>query len=118
MLGVLSKSKHVVSSIAFIITSHSNQLSVPNAAYGPTKAAVHWITIRINGENDWLNALVLDPGFPQTDMGNFAANLMGLKEAPLKLDICCGGIVQVLAASTKEKHGGKLVLYDGTIEEF
>lgn len=38
------------------------QLPLPNAAYGPSKAAVHWLTKRMDGEEDWLTAFVLDPG--------------------------------------------------------
>jgi NAD(P)-dependent dehydrogenase (short-subunit alcohol dehydrogenase family) len=41
----------------------SKQPSVPNAAYGPTKAAVHWLTKRIDAEEDSIAALVIDPGF-------------------------------------------------------
>lgn len=38
------------------------QPPVPNAAYGPSKAAVHWITKRINVEEDALTAFVIHPG--------------------------------------------------------
>jgi NAD(P)-dependent dehydrogenase (short-subunit alcohol dehydrogenase family) len=39
------------------------QPSLPNAAYGPTKAAVHWLTKRIDAEEDSIAALVIDPGY-------------------------------------------------------
>jgi norsolorinic acid ketoreductase len=38
------------------------QPPVPNAAYGPSKAAVHWVTKRINVEEDALTAFVIHPG--------------------------------------------------------
>lgn len=33
-----------------------------NAAYGPSKAAIHWITKRIDGEEEKLTAFVISPG--------------------------------------------------------
>lgn len=33
-----------------------------NAAYGPSKAAAHWYTKRMNGEEEKLTALVVNPG--------------------------------------------------------
>jgi norsolorinic acid ketoreductase len=35
---------------------------VPNAVYGPSKAAVHWLTRRIDVEEALLTAFVMDPG--------------------------------------------------------
>lgn len=35
---------------------------VPNAAYAPSKAAVHWLTRRMDAEEQWLNAFIMDPG--------------------------------------------------------
>lgn len=35
---------------------------IPNAVYGPSKAAVHWLTRRIDAEQPELTAFVLDPG--------------------------------------------------------
>ncbi|KAI1392402.1 NAD(P)-binding protein [Hypoxylon trugodes] len=91
------------------------QPPIPNAAYGPSKAALSWITVRINSEDDWLNAFVLCPGWVQTDLGDAGARGLGLKEAPLGLDESCDGVMKMLADSTKEKHGGKLVWYDGQV---
>ena len=39
-----------------------NQHPVPNAAYAPSKAAVHWITKRINAEEEKIAAWVQEPG--------------------------------------------------------
>lgn len=38
-------------------------MNMPNAAYGPSKAAVHWLTKRISGEDEWLCAFVMHPGY-------------------------------------------------------
>ncbi|KAJ7448665.1 hypothetical protein B0H11DRAFT_2333095 [Mycena galericulata] len=93
----------------------AGQPPISNAAYGPTKAAVHWFTIRINAEDEWLNAFVMMPGFVQTDMGNAGARHFGLEKAKVTLEDSCDGMVQVYATCTKAKHGGKLVVYDGDI---
>ena len=36
---------------------------IPNAAYGTSKAAVHWLTKRINAEEEKLTAFILSPGY-------------------------------------------------------
>lgn len=52
------------------LTVSSNQMPIPDAAYGPTQAVVNWFIVRINSEDAWLNAFVMDPGWVQTDLGN------------------------------------------------
>lgn len=42
--------------------SISAQPPVPNAAYGASKAMVHWHTRRIHAEEEWLTSFVLHPG--------------------------------------------------------
>ncbi|POS68671.1 aflatoxin biosynthesis ketoreductase nor-1 [Diaporthe helianthi] len=84
------------------------QIPVYNAAYGPSKAAVHWLTIRINAEEDFLTAFVIHPGFVQTEMGNNAARTaLGIEKAALGVDESCDGIVKVIDAATKGSHGGR-----------
>lgn len=39
-----------------------NQLPVPNSVYGPTKAAQHWLTKRINSEEEKICAFIINPG--------------------------------------------------------
>ncbi|EXF82182.1 aflatoxin biosynthesis ketoreductase nor-1 [Colletotrichum fioriniae PJ7] len=90
-----------------------NQPPIPNAVYGPSKAAVNWLTIRMNAEEDWLNAWVLIPGWVQTDLGNAGARGLGLEKAHIGVDESCDGMMRVLAAASKEKYGGKMVAYDG-----
>ena len=59
----------------------ANPPPVPNAAYGPSKAAAQWLIVRLHAEEPWLNAFVMDPGFVQTDMGNAGSREMGLEKA-------------------------------------
>lgn len=46
----------------------SEQIQVSNAAYGPSKAAVHWLTKRIDVEEERIASIVLNPGWVQTEM--------------------------------------------------
>ena len=59
---------------------------------------------------------VLDPGFVQTDLGNEGARAFGMKQAPTTVDESVGGMYQVLTTATKNKYGGKVVLYTGEVQ--
>jgi short-subunit dehydrogenase len=99
----------------------SKQIPVTNAAYGPTKAVVSWLGVRINSEDEWLNCLVLNPGFVSTDMGVQGAKNLGWETfGPMliTLETSCDGMMKVLDTTTKAKHGGKLVNYNDTVEEY
>jgi hypothetical protein len=77
---------------------------------------VSWYGVRINAEDEWLNTFVLDPGFVQTDMGNEGARTFGMEQAPTTVGESVGGMFQVLTTATKEKYGGKVVLYTGEVQ--
>lgn len=94
------------------------QPPIPNALYGPSKAALTWYGVRVNAEDEWLNAFVLDPGWVQTEMGNTAAHLFGVAAAPLTVDESVDGLFRLLTTATKEEHGGKVVLYTGEVQVF
>ncbi|RYP75462.1 hypothetical protein DL771_002347 [Monosporascus sp. 5C6A] len=89
------------------------QPPIPNAMYGASKSMLQWYGVRINAEDEWLNAFILDPGWVQTDMGNTGAKHFGLEEAPTSFEDSVDGLLQVLTTATKEKYGGKVVLYTG-----
>lgn len=84
--------------------------------YGASKSMVNWYGVRINAEDDWLNTFVLDPAWVQTDMGDEAARLWGLKSAPTTVDEACDGLYKVLTTGTKEEYGGKVVMYTGEVQ--
>jgi len=77
---------------------------------------VNWYGVRINAEDEWLNTFVLDPGFVQTDTGNEAALIFGMVEAPTMVDDSVDGLFEILTTATKEKHGGKVVLFTGEVQ--
>lgn len=60
----------------------------------------------------------MSPGWVQTDLGNAGARGLGFDEAYLGVDESCDGMIQVFDTSTKEKHGGRMVLYNGEISEW
>ncbi|THV45522.1 hypothetical protein BGAL_0479g00080 [Botrytis galanthina] len=98
----------------------ANQIPIRNAAYGPSKAAVNWLTVRINAEDDWLNAFVMAPGWVATDLGYEGAQSLGfdddfINQNLISTNVSCDGMMKVYADSSKERHGGKMVMYDGSI---
>ncbi len=91
---------------------------MPNAQYGASKALVQWYGVRINAEDEWLNAFVLDPGFVQTEIGNRAAQIFGMDAPPITVEDSVNGVFQVLTTATKEKFGGKVVLFNGEVQSY
>jgi norsolorinic acid ketoreductase len=79
---------------------------------------VNWFTVRINSEESWLNAFVLDPGWVQTDLGNAGAVHFGVEQAETTVDASCDGMVKVISESSKEKDGGKMVGWEGGVREY
>lgn len=51
-------------------------------------------------------------------MGNKAAQIFGIGEAPTSVEESVGGLFKVITTATKETHGGKVVLYTGEILSF
>ncbi|KAK5940708.1 hypothetical protein PMZ80_007125 [Knufia obscura] len=90
-----------------------NPPPVPNAAYAPSKAAAHWLTKRMNMEEDKLTAFVVHPGWVQTDMGDTSARLLGFEHAPVKLEESIHGVLKLLDSASKESHGGKMWTWEG-----
>ncbi|KAL7941997.1 NAD(P)-binding protein [Trichoderma barbatum] len=113
-----STKKPIFATIGSGAGSLGRQPPVPNAAYGPSKILVNWYGVRINAEEEWLNAFVLEPGFVQTDMGTAAALFFGISEAPTTVEDSVGGLFKVITTATKETHGGRVVSYTGDILSF
>jgi hypothetical protein len=89
---------------------------VPNASYGPSKAALAWYGVRLHAEEPWLSSVILDPGFVQTRFGNLAALDFGMEKPPLTVDESTSGLFDLLGRINKEEHGGKVVLYTGEVQ--
>lgn len=54
----------------------------PNAAYGPSKAALNYLTRKIHFEDEAITAFPLDPGWVQTDLGERAGIEYGIPSGP------------------------------------
>lgn len=71
----------------------------PNAAYAPGKAALHYLTKKIHTEHPELIALPIDPGWPRSEMGNFAANHFGIAEAEITVEDSVAGILKIVSVT-------------------
>ncbi|KAF9477303.1 NAD(P)-binding protein [Pholiota conissans] len=97
------------------------QVRVDNAPYGVSKAALNWIIRKIHYENDWLVTFPQCPGAVDTDMlrrgvANDATGIMKemLKAITLRQpDDVANSLVDIFAASTREKDGGQFHNIDG-----
>ncbi|KAI1088935.1 NAD(P)-binding protein [Rostrohypoxylon terebratum] len=96
----------------------AGQPPITNAAYGPSKAALNWFVARIHAEDEWMNTFALSPGWVQTELGNKGARGLGLEKATVGVDESVDGMMKMLSETSKEKHGGKMVSYDGDVLDF
>ncbi|KAI2470417.1 NAD(P)-binding protein [Annulohypoxylon bovei var. microspora] len=99
------------------------QPSIPNAAYATSKAAAHWVTKRINQEEDWITAFVVHPGWVDTDMGQAVMLGLGMGGKNVKIpfitvDESCDGMVHLIDVAARESHGGRFWDYDGARESW
>ena len=91
-----------------------SELRLTNAAYGASKAALNYITRKIHFENDTITAFPMQPGWVQTDLGNYSARLNGAKDAPVTVHDSVTGMLRVIDTATKETHSGRFWTYEGT----
>lgn len=78
-----------------------DQIPFPNAAYGTSKAALHWISKKIHQENPSLVAFPVHPGWVQTEMGNTGARAFGLDKASITIEESVEGVVTVVRISPR-----------------
>lgn len=60
------------------------------------------------------------PGWVATELGYEGAKSLGfdddfINQNLISTNVSCDGMMKVYADSSKEKHGGKMVMYDGSI---
>lgn len=101
--------KFIVLSSSLGSATLTEHMPGPWFCYGVTKAAVNYMVRRIHVENDWLTATALQPGWVQTDMGNFAAKLIGMEAAPTTLEDSVAGCIKVIDGASREKYAGKWI---------
>ncbi|KAF5231473.1 hypothetical protein FANTH_13385 [Fusarium anthophilum] len=99
-----------VSSSVGCITYHE----VVAGAYGPSKAALNWITRALHLQNESLVAFALHPGFVNTEMGESAATEWGFPHAMLGgVEEAVKGSLGIIDSATRENVSGKFVSYKG-----
>ncbi|KAL4958690.1 uncharacterized protein BDV14DRAFT_207550 [Aspergillus stella-maris] len=82
--------------------------------YALSKSGVNWVTMAIHASEKWLTAFAVHPGLVQTDMGNKGAQMMGLKEAPNKIEEAVTKSIATIDGATRGKTSGKyLNIIDG-----
>jgi len=95
-----------VSSSIGCITYHE----VVSGAYGPSKAALNWLTKALHEQNEGLIAFALHPGFVRTDMGDTAATAWGFPLEMLEsVESSVEGMLEVIDGATREATSGKFV---------
>ncbi|TVY26063.1 Norsolorinic acid ketoreductase [Lachnellula hyalina] len=91
-----------------------NMLPMQNAAYGPTKLVLHFLTKAMHIEEPELAAFPIDPGWVQTDMGNRGAHAFDINEANITTEDSVNGMIKIIDVATRDTHGGKLWEYNGS----
>ncbi|KAJ5620584.1 hypothetical protein N7510_004568 [Penicillium lagena] len=99
----------VISTVLGSIELQKN-MTVPDVAYGMSKAAVNFFTTKIHHENPQLIAFPIHPGWVKTELGNSIATAIGGTEAPVTLPDSAAGI----EASSREATSGRFIGYDAT----
>ncbi|EXK24730.1 hypothetical protein FOMG_18557 [Fusarium oxysporum f. sp. melonis 26406] len=99
-----------VSSSVGCITYHE----VVAGAYGPSKAALNWLTRALHVQHERLVAFALHPGFVNTEMGESAATEWGFPHAMLEgVEEAVKGCLGIIDGATRETVSGKFVTNKG-----
>lgn len=79
----------------------------PNGVYGPSKAALNYITRKMHFVHPEIIAFPLDPGWVRTEMGNAGAKRLGLYEAEDSIEDSVKGMVQIIDGATRDGTSGR-----------
>ncbi|KAK1780704.1 hypothetical protein QBC45DRAFT_391281 [Copromyces sp. CBS 386.78] len=104
---------HMETNVFGFVELNPAAAAVPNAAYGVTKAAQHYLTGKLHHEEPWLTSFSIDPGWVRTDMGNAGARALGIDEAYGDPDESAKGMLKVFDAATRKTHSGKMWTAEG-----
>ncbi|KAF2490772.1 NAD(P)-binding protein, partial [Lophium mytilinum] len=86
-----------------------------STAYGTSKAALNFLTRKIHFEHERFCVFPLAPGWVQTDMGQGAAESVGMEAAPTTLDESVAGLSKTIDNATRATVGGVFASYDGKV---
>lgn len=101
--------------VSTLAGSISQTIPIPDTVYGSSKAALNFITRSIHKEHSEEGFIVfpIHPGMVDSDMGQSAAPLFGMKKLPMSPFESAEAVFRVVNTSTKEQSG-KFLSYDGT----
>lgn len=106
-----------VINISSSVGSIAAQEPFPGGAYGPSKAALNWITrsLHLQHEAEGLVAVALHPGWVKTRAGEFAAKEWGVDvEPPVSVEESVKGMLEIVDGASRERYGGKFMSFDGS----
>ncbi|KAB8067631.1 hypothetical protein BDV29DRAFT_163165 [Aspergillus leporis] len=90
------------------------QRPFPKAAYGPSKAMLHWMVRKIHFENEGFISFISDPGWAQTDMSDFAVQTLGAPPPLHTVPEIVEGMVRTIDGATRESVGGQWCVWGGS----
>ncbi|KAF7967622.1 hypothetical protein HWV62_33637 [Athelia sp. TMB] len=108
-----AQGKFFVMSSAMGSVGDMELMPAPNTAYGSSKAAVNFITRKIHFEHPKITAVALTPGWVQTDMGNGAADILGVPRPTLTLNESITGLVRIIDTANRAETSGTFASYEG-----
>ncbi|OTA95888.1 hypothetical protein M434DRAFT_168630 [Hypoxylon sp. CO27-5] len=76
------------------------------SSYAAAKVALNWLTRAIHFTNEWLVAVVLNPGLVQTEPGNWIAKEWGLDKATYTIEESVEGMMKVIDGATRDEASG------------
>lgn len=92
------------------------QETMPVGAYGPSKAALNWVTRALHLQHDNIVAVALHPGWVKTRAGEFCAKEWNYPaDPPVTIEESVGGMLEVIDGATREKFSGKCVTQTGEV---
>ena len=87
--------------------------AMPLMPYNMSKAAVTYAMSKLSYEYPAVVVNALHPGWVHTDMGNHAADIMGVKGgAPVTVEQSVSGLLREIEATTRETSG-EVIGFDG-----
>ncbi|KAI0113814.1 hypothetical protein F4776DRAFT_666979 [Hypoxylon sp. NC0597] len=76
-------------------------------SYAAAKAALNWLTRAIHFTNEWLVAVVLNPGLVQTEPENWIAKEWGLEKATYTIEESVEDMMKVIDGAARDEASGE-----------
>ncbi|KAH8672127.1 aflatoxin biosynthesis ketoreductase-like protein nor-1 [Tricladium varicosporioides] len=87
--------------------SDMDKAPAPMAAYGSSKAMVHYFVRKIHFEHQDIISFAIKPGFVQSESGNAIAQMFGMEKASVPISESANFVVSQIEAATKDTISGR-----------